>query len=256
MFRPFFILIATAACTFAQTKTAVAQVEQPEKSTANAKEAEVREMVEKLGSASFADRQQAAKDLLNGGPESVALLETLAAEAIGETKFRLQMILKQLHKRLFEDELEAFLKEPSVGNAERLPEWERFKSICGDNEDALSIFGQILTAEPRLFATRLFATPRDLSALLESRTAELAIKCNGRSDEEFPVASVAAVMLLGSDSETRLIRGTSTNISSALDDPRFSHLITDGIHAKTLRAIVESWIVRPGIACRIRRVTR
>ena len=55
-------------------------------------------------------------------------------------------------------------------------------------------------------------------------------------------------MLLGSEPETRLIRATSTNISSALDDPRFSKLITDGIHAKILRAIAEAWIARKGIA--------
>ncbi|MBC7968054.1 MAG: hypothetical protein H7Z17_19260, partial [Fuerstia sp.] len=80
------------------------------------------------------------------------------------------------------------------------------------------------------------------------RTAELTKKCNGRLDEEFPVASVAAVMLLGSEPETRLIVATSTNISSARDDPRFSKLITDGVHAKTLCAIVEAWIERKGIA--------
>jgi hypothetical protein len=55
-------------------------------------------------------------------------------------------------------------------------------------------------------------------------------------------------MLLGSEPRPRLIRATSTNISEALDDPRFSKLITDGVHAKTLRAIAEAWIVREGIA--------
>jgi len=58
-------------------------------------------------------------------------------------------------------------------------------------------------------------------------------------------------MLLGSEPETRLRRATSTNISSALDDQRFSQLITDGVHAKTLRAIAEVWISRagqPGVA--------
>ena len=86
-----------------------------------------------------------------------------------------------------------------------------------------------------------------MSALLETRSAEIAKECDGVVEEEFPIASVASVMLLGSELATRLRRATSTNISSALDDPRFSQLITDGVHAKTLRAIAEVWISRAGL---------
>ena len=210
-------------------------------------ELQINAMIEKLGSPSFSERQQATKDLLNVGVESVALLERTAAIAMGETQSRLRMILPQLRKRLFDDQLEAFLKKPSIEIAQRLPQWDRFEKISGHDDESLQIFGEILAAEPRLFATRLFA-PSELPALLEGRTAELAKECRECREEEFPVASVSAVMLLGCESQTRLIRATSTNISSALNVPHFSELITDGVHAKTLRAIAEAWIVRTGIA--------
>ncbi|HQX53874.1 MAG TPA: hypothetical protein PLR25_28435, partial [Planctomycetaceae bacterium] len=214
---------------------------------ANASEAKVRLSVEKLSNASFAKRQQAAKELLSVGPESVAVLDSLTETSFGETRNRLNVLLPVLRKRLFDDQLAAFLKTPSAEIAERLPQWERYKAICGDDENALRNFGEILNAERLLFATRFFY-PRDLPTLLETRTLALEKEFHGRVDEEFPVASVAAVMLLGSESETRLVRTTSYNISRALDDPRFSQLISDGIHKDSLRAIAESWIVRPGIA--------
>jgi hypothetical protein len=210
-------------------------------------ESQVKEMIAKLSSASFSERQQASKDLLNVGPEFVRALEDAAASATGETQLRLRMLLPQLRKRLFDDQLSAFLKQPSIANARRLPQWDRFENLCGHDEEALSIFGQILKAESRLFATRLFAV-HELPQLLEVRTAEIAGKCNGRLDEEFPLASVTAVMLLGSESETRLVRATSANISRALDDPRFSTVIRDGVHSRALRAVVEAWILRKGIA--------
>ena len=213
-------------------------------------ESAVKALIEKLSSTRFADRQQASKDLLNVQPEGVQFIEAAAASSTEETQQRLRMILPQLRKRLFDDQLDAFLANPSVDIAERLPQWSRFEQLAGHDADALAIFGQLLSAERRLFAARLFA-PNELSAVLETRSAEIAKECNGLLDEEFPIASVASVMLLGSESETRLRRATSTNISSALDDQRFSQLITDGVHAKTLRAIAEVWISRagqPGVA--------
>lgn len=236
------IILANPAAAQSVDQKATAQKSEPSE-----KDLQVHAMIEKLASPSFSERQKATKDLLNLGPDSVTLIETAAASSSGERQARLRMILPQLRKRLFDDQLDAFIARPSVEIAQRLPQWDRFESLCGNDHEALVIFGQILSAERRLFAARLFS-PGDVSPMLEVRSAQIAKECNGRVDDEFPVAEVAAVMMLGSESETRLRRATSTNISSALDDPRFSQLIRDGVHAKVLRSIAEAWIVRPGIA--------
>jgi len=255
MYRPLLQLFASFSLATTMASVSLAQNNEGKATAADSNavtqtESAVKVMIEKLASARFADRQQASKDLLNTGPEAVQFIEAAAANSTGETQQRLRMILPQLRKRLFDDQLDAFLAKPSVEIAERLPQWTRFEQLAGHDADALAIFGQILSAERRLFAARLFA-PNELSGLLETRAAEIAKECDGVLDEEFPVASVASVMLLGSELETRLRRATSTNISSALDDQRFSQLITDGVHANTLRAIAEVWISRagqPGVA--------
>ena len=58
------------------------------------------------------------------------------------------------------------------------------------------------------------------------------------------VGVIVAINLIGNEKkiEQRIER------LYTLDDPRFSKLITDGVHAKALRAIAEAWIVRTGIA--------
>ena len=129
----------------------------------------VKGMIEKLTSASFLERQQATKDLLNVGPDAVALIETAAGLATGETQVRLRMILPQLQARLFDDQLDAFIAKPSVEMAQALPQWDRFESLCGNDNDAMVVFGQILSAERQLFAARLFS-PGDVSPMLEVRT--------------------------------------------------------------------------------------
>jgi len=246
----FFNLFIAIAVTSFMATSAHAQNENKKIATEDSTESQVKAMIEKLVSPNFQERQQATKYLLNVDAESVILLETVAASSAGEMQLRLREILKQVRKRLFDDQLEVFLSEPSIEIARRLPQWDRFEKISGHDDEALQIFGEILAAEPRLFAERLFAS-RELSALLYERTAKLTQEFNGQVNEEFPIASVAAVMLLGSEPETRLMRDTSTNISSALDEPRFSELITDGVHAKTLRAITETWIVRTDIAAEL-----
>ena len=245
MHGQFLNLCIAIAVTSLMATSVRAQNENTEIVSENTTELQVKAMIAKLASSSFAERQQATKDLNNVGPESVALLEMTALASTGETQLRLSMILPQLRKRLFDDQLQTFLEQPSIEFAQRLPQWERFEKLSGHDKKALEIFGEIMAAEPRLFASRLFAS-RDLPALLERRTAELAKACNGLQGEEFPIASVSAVMLLASESNTRLIRATSTNISVVFDEPRFSELITVGVHAKTLRGLAEAWIIRTG----------
>lgn len=250
MYRPLLQLFASFAFVTTMVPVAFAQNDEEKANAATPSvaaetESTVKALIEKLSSTRFSDRQQASNDLLNVSPEAVPFIEAAALNSIGETQQRLRIIMPQLRKRLFDDQLDAFLAKPSVEIAEQLPQWKRFEHLAGHELDALAIFGQILSAERRLFAARLFA-PNELSALLETRSAEIAKECDGALDSEFPIASVASVMLLGSELETRLRRATSTNISSTLDDPRFSQLITDGVHANTLRAIAEVWISRAG----------
>jgi hypothetical protein len=88
----------------------------------------------------------------------------------------------------------------------------------------------------------------ELSDHLEERSTLLRAACNGELEEEFPVASAAALMLIASNETVVLRRATSTNISESLQDSRFGKLITDGFHAKTLRALTSEWLKRPGIA--------
>jgi hypothetical protein len=88
----------------------------------------------------------------------------------------------------------------------------------------------------------------ELSDHLEERSTRLRAACNGELEEEFPVASAAALMLVASDENVVLRRATSTNISESLQDSRFGKLISDGFHAGTIRALTSEWLKRPGIA--------
>ena len=224
-----------------------AQDEPTAEATISESDAAIRNLIDGLSTANFSDRQKAIAELLKLDADAVPVLESALLAANGETANRLRQIIAQLRKRLFDDRLQVFTADPSADNAAVLPQWDRFSALAGTSAAAMTVFGEVLNSERELFATRMFA-PREIPTLLESRSAEFARLCHGRSDDEFPIASCIALMLLGSESETRLIRFTSTNISDALDDERFSKLITDGVHAEIVRAVTSEWLKRPGIA--------
>lgn len=233
-------LIVSSAIVLAQDEPAAAVA-------ASESDAAVRTLVDSVASANFSDRQKATAELLKLDAAAVPVLESELTVATGETASRLRQIVAQLRKRLFDDHLQVFSADLTEAKVAGLPQWDRFSALAGTGTSAMTVFSEVLNSERELFATRLFA-PRELPAVLESRSAEFARLCHGRSEDEFPIASCIALMLLGSESETRLIRATSTNISDALDDPRFSKLITDGVHAAIVREVTSEWLKRSGIA--------
>jgi hypothetical protein len=91
----------------------------------------------------------------------------------------------------------------------------------------------------------MFASP-ELPSAMEARSIEFSKRCNGRRDDEFPTASCAALMLLGSDPTVDLPRLTSTKISDAFEDDRFAELIDDGVYSEPLRKLAGAWMNRTG----------
>lgn len=207
----------------------------------------VRQLLEDLASPVFSTRQKAASEVMDLDASAVPVLEGELESVPASVATQLRVLIPRLRKRLFDDRITAFDENPAVENAVGLPEWDRFSTMAGDNKDAVPVYQEILKAERDLFAAKMFFAP-DFSEQLRNRSTAFAASCDGRADREFPIANAAALMLLASNESPRLIGTTSTNISKALDDPRFGELIENGVHAETLRAIAEAWIQRPGIA--------
>jgi len=214
---------------------------------ASSNRALVQSLVARLASPQFADRQKATEQILSLDVDAAMLLQTELEAATGETAVRLSVVLPKLRTRLFNNRLNDFRQNPSRETARHLPEWQRFTAIVGDDAEALIIFREILGAEQSLFAARMFSA-KELSTDLEARSMAFSALLNGDRDEAFPIASCVALMLLGSDPNTRLIRATASNISDALEDPRLDRLVEEGVHADVLKAVIGAWINRPRIA--------
>ncbi len=210
-------------------------------------QAEVDGLVGELSSPLFAKRQTAVTQLLNLEAPAVALLQAKLENAPEPVAVQLRQVIPKLRTRLFDNRLIGLSSTDDLAKLVGMPDWERFVKIAGSAEDALPVYLEMLQAEKALFADRMFSSS-ELSVHLEQRSIEFRAACNGELDEEYPVASAVALMVIASDETVTLRRATSTNISESLEDDRFEKLITDGFHAEMLRAVTSEWLKRPGIA--------
>ena len=204
-------------------------------------------LVSDLASPMFPKRQKAVTQLLQLDAPAVALLETKLKTATEPVAVQLRQVIAKLRKRLFDDRVEALERDQKPSDLTGMPDWDRFVKVTGNAEAALPVYLEMLKTERALFADRMFSSS-ELSDHLEERSTLLRAACNGELEEEFPVESAAALMLIASDENVVLRRATSTNISESLQDSRFGKLISDGFHAGTIRALTSEWLKRPGIA--------
>lgn len=214
---------------------------------------DIGDLVRDLSAASFAVRQRATAALLRLDQSALPALNAARASASGEAAERLRQVQQRLTERWFQSRLQRLQAEAEVSAAD-WPDWPRFVQMSGAADPSVDrqrqlrqLFLQLVQSEPELFASRAFE-PTALSGLLEVRAQLFAEGCDGREDRPFSAGSGLALMLLCSDSSVRLIRATSASVSRAFDDPRFSELVSDGVHLESVRGVVSAWLLRPGIS--------
>lgn len=219
-----------------------------QRSLANvAADEEVAQQLLQLDSPEFVKRQQATRTLLQLSAEAASVIQSIRLQLSDDARLRLEMIEKRLHQRWFATLLQQLEADELQDPADHFPDWLRYRSLVSESPSDVTVFLELLKAEPELFACRLYA-PQKLSGLLEIRARNFETLCHGRVSEEFPAATAAALMLIGSDERVRLVRGTSHDISRCFDDPRFSSLIRTGDFSQQLTALSEAWMLRSRIA--------
>ncbi|MEY2725723.1 MAG: hypothetical protein RLZZ458_1590 [Planctomycetota bacterium] len=206
--------------------------------------------IEQLQDPAFARRQAATGELLRLDESAAPMLKAAQKTASPEVAERLGAVLSALRQKWFRERLRRLEENAGLNAPEDLPGSLQLREVlAGDDTgaDFRRIMLLLLKSEPDLFAAGLYQ-PERLSEVLETRSAALALECDGRQDRDFPTASALALMLIASQPELRLLRKTSANISRPFEDPRFDRLTQDGEYRSVVRGVVGRWIRRPGIA--------
>jgi RNA polymerase sigma factor (sigma-70 family) len=127
-------------------------------------------LVEQLGSADFAEREAAEKELRKLGAKARTALEAGLKSEVPEVRDRCAKVLTEIRKGALDDLTKNF--DPKADVVPDHPLWTRFKTLAGDTPASRELFAQVL-ADARL-ARRLEAAeanPADRAGIYRDEVA-------------------------------------------------------------------------------------
>lgn len=203
-------------------------------------------LVERLGDASFAARQDASRQLEElGVAAKAALLQGLKSDD-AEVRARCRRILSVVLDQDLQARLSAFDRGQAVAESP-LPGWARFQKEVGDDPASRALFVEMVRAEPHLFEASE-GDARTLGPLLQQRCDQMqqrAFESNSRNRRPIDIGSVAALFFIGSQDEVPVTDTFVSYLHTFSYQPTFRGAMSQSEKAPVLRKILGLWITRP-----------
>ncbi len=209
----------------------------------------VGQLIQDLGSDSFAVRRAAGADLRKGDVDAISALRKAQPTSTPDVKVQIQSILRELESKSFGFRLSQLQRTLASEDANGLPEWDRFSTLVGSDKKSVELYVRLLKSEAELFGTAM-NSPKTLPTQIQKRTAELVQTTRPASQktEQFSVDSYAAVLLLAGNGDTRLPGGTSTAISALLQQSQFMAAVQSPDQDTAFSRLAGAYILRDRIA--------
>src|SRR4051794_14127262 len=112
----------------------------PAAETSGAPDADLTVLVRRLGDESFTVRDDAARRLLLQGRSAEKALRQGLADSDPEVRHQCEQLLALATRSEFQVALDAFLSDGRVEHVQKLPAWNRFRTLVGDSAASRSLF--------------------------------------------------------------------------------------------------------------------
>jgi hypothetical protein len=210
--------------------------------------ARARELVGRLGSPAFDEREDAQDDLEKMGRLALpALAEGLNASPSPEVRFRCQALIPRASALDLQARLDTFLADDAGKFDHDLPGWNEFKTVAGAAAVSRGVFVDLL-ADPanRALLLAVAGPPADLGTLVAARKQELYQwrfpRTSGAARRAATVADVTALLFAESRVSSKHVP-RSVTVSTLLTFPGVTAALTDGGEkGGVYRAVVAEWV--------------
>lgn len=204
--------------------------------------AEARRLVQQLGDPNLQRRDAASRRLVQMGTAAVQATTEGLRHADAEVRQRCRKILENVSRRVHQRQLAEFIEHPERNV--RLPGWERFRAVVGDDATARGLFVDIQKAEPALLRLSEQQDRRRLDERLIERCRSLyqeSTQTFGRG-QLISVDSVAALLFITSDKETRPSTEAIALLQMFLFQQGAREAIANGPRKDALKELVSYWL--------------
>ena len=207
---------------------------------------EIARLVRQLGSASFAERERATRELTSLGVAAKDALTAAVSEPDAELRTRARAILAAVSEEDFRDRLEAFSADYDGRGKQTLPGWDRFTAVFGSGHQARQLFVEMQREESTLLEAYAKGGKAANDAL-DARCHTLLEQFMQVSSREslFPVGTLAGLLLVGSADDVTVDEQLGVQLYTwMIYQPAFSKSARSGAWSSMMKKLLGMWIVK------------
>jgi len=198
------------------------------------------QLVEQLGDAEYARREEATDQLISIGLPAEKALKEGVEHSDREIRHRCSRILHIVQAQDFQRRLTAFVKG---GDKDiHLPAWKPFREKYGDTHDSRTLFVELQKSEHASLQA-VEDGPKAVTAMLASRTVELQ-NMIGLFRQQLSYGNVAAMIFMASIEGVTLTPQVSSVLYGFCYQPNFRNELMNGERKEISRRLMWSWIQR------------
>jgi hypothetical protein len=162
-------------------------------------------LVQRLGDDSFEAREAAYGQLEQLGKAAQPALEEAAKSTDPEVKSRAKRLLDHLNRTEVEVALDVYLANKDASLILKLPSWERYKKIIGEDETSRNLFVEMYTMEGNLL-TALDGDQKKFEDLFAARIQQIQQTLYGRwgQPDAIPMSQVVALLFVATDARAKV----------------------------------------------------
>jgi hypothetical protein len=157
-----------------------------------------RELVRRLGSEDFADRDAAAEELDRLGRDAEPALREGASSDDAEVRRRCADLLARATRTDLQVALDAFLADRADKHLVKLPAWATFHKLVADQPAGRALFVEMCTSEPDLLAA-LDRDPASVPAKFGARVQEIQKTLYGVNRVPVTLGTAVALLYVAAD---------------------------------------------------------
>lgn len=199
-----------------------------------------RELIDKLASPSYAQREAAAEQLAKLGDGARAALQEGLKRPQAETRLRVQRILARIDQADFQRVIDDFLADTEGQREHNLPCWPRFRELVGDDAEARRMFVAMLKSEGDLLAAAA-ANVHTAANLFQVRCQQLQVE-SAAQGREINRGSLAAVLFVASDERIPLVAGNDSLLYRFCSHSSVETALKDAREDAVMRRVVGAWV--------------
>lgn len=203
-------------------------------------------LIAQLGADQYAERQRASRDIVEVGISARASLVKALDHSDAEIALRARAALLAILDADFRIRVARFAIDDDPQNAHGLSGWARFQELAGSDAAARAQFVKMQRAEGVLLEVAE-QSPHQLADAMSVRSERLQAdfpRFGGGGENDVPVASVAALLMLGADAQLAVSDRVRANVYSLLGYQNFAEEVIGGKNSALLKKLLGGWISR------------